>query len=61
MKIVLSTTDGKVHRASKVMDCKRLLQMREIAQQVPVAEPVAEYLMDLILKTHPENPEARCV
>ena len=58
MKIVLSTTDGKVHRASKVMDGKRLLQMREIAQQVPVAEPVAEYLMDLILKTHLENPEA---
>lgn len=58
MKIVLSTTDGKIHRASKVMDGKRLLQMREIAQQVPVAEPVAEYLMDLILKTHPENPEA---
>ena len=58
MKIVLSTTDGKVHRASKVMDGKRLLQMREIAQQVPIAEPVAEYLMDLILKTHPENPEA---
>lgn len=58
MKIVLTTTGGKVHRASKVMDGKRLLQMREIAQQVPVAEPVAEYLMDLILKTHPENPEA---
>lgn len=58
MKIVLTTTDGKVHRASKVMDGKRLLQMREIAQQVPVAEPVAEYLMDLILKTHPENQEA---
>lgn len=58
MKIVLSTTDGKVHRASKVMDGKRLLQMREIAQQVPIAEPVAEYLMDLILKTHLENPEA---
>lgn len=58
MKIVLSTTDGKVHRASKVMDGKRLLQMREIAQQVPMAEPVAEYLMDLILKTHPENSEA---
>lgn len=58
MKIVLTTTDGKVHRASKVMDGKRLLQMQEIAQQVPVAEPVAEYLMDLILKTHPENPEA---
>lgn len=58
MKIVLTTTDGKVHRASKVMDGKRLLQMREIAQQVPVAEPVAEYLMDLILRTHPENPEA---
>lgn len=58
MKIVLSTTDGKVHRASKVIDGKRLLQMREIAQQVPVAEPVAEYLMDLILKTHPENSEA---
>lgn len=58
MKIVLSTTDGKVHRASKVMDGERLLQMREIAQQVPVAEPVAEYLMDLILKTHPENSEA---
>lgn len=58
MKIVLTTTDGKVHRAFKVMDGKRLLQMREIAQQVPVAEPVAEYLMDLILRTHPENPEA---
>ena len=44
MKIVLTTTDGKVHRASKVMDGKRLLQMREIAQQVPVAEPVRQYV-----------------
>lgn len=58
MKIVLSTTDGKIHRASKVMDGKRLLEMRAIAQQVPIAEPVAAYLMDLILKTHPEGSEA---
>ena len=32
--------------------------MRKIAEQVPIAEPVAEYMMDVILQTHPEYENA---
>ena len=58
LAIVELTTGGKSVLPEKKADGAMLLQMREIARQVPVARPVAEYMMDLVLKTHPESPEA---
>ncbi len=57
-EIVTMTTGGGQSEPQKVCDGIKLLEMREIAQSVPVAKAVADYMMDLVLKSHPENPDA---
>jgi len=54
LEIVTSTTTGMPREAKRSCTKERLLEMREIAKAVPVAEPVAEYIMDVGLKSHPE-------
>lgn len=58
MQIVLETTSGTAQEITPVWNGEKLLEMREIACQVPIAEPVAEYLMDVVMKTHPQQEEA---
>lgn len=58
LKIVELTTGAEQALPQKVCDGETLLQMGEIAKQVPVAKPVAEYSMDLILQTHPDYEKA---
>lgn len=58
LSIVELTTSGKEVQVEKVCDGGRLLELSEIARQVPVAGPVAEYMMDLVLRSHPEDPSA---
>ncbi len=58
LKIVELTTGAEQAQPQKVCDGETLLQMGEIAKQVPVAKPVAEYSMDLILQTHPDYEKA---
>ncbi len=58
MQIVLTTTGGQTAEVLPVVDGPKLLEMRRIAEQVPVAEPVAAYIMDLVLQTHPEYEQA---
>ena len=41
-----------------VADGPMLLAMREIVRQVPVATPIAEYAVKLVLATHPERADA---
>lgn len=55
--VMMTTTDGR-QEPEKVCDGTKLLEMRRIAQTVPVAEPVADYIMELVLKTHPEYENA---
>lgn len=57
-QIVTMTTNHEYVEISKICDGKKIMQMREIASQVPVAKAVGEYIMDIILKGHPENPDA---
>ena len=57
-KIVNMTTGGKQTEPQKVCDGSKLLEMREIAQTVLTAKAVADYMLDLVLKSHPENPDA---
>ena len=55
MKIVMNTTSAEIPTEAKQICTKEvLLEMRQIAKEVPVATPVAEYIMDLVLKTHPD-------
>lgn len=58
LQIVTTTTTGKVAMPQAVCSGQKLLEMRQTAQEVPVATAVAEYIMDVVLKTHPEYDEA---
>lgn len=58
LKIVMMTTTDGQQEPEKACDGAKLLEMRRIAQAVPVAEPVADYIMELVLKTHPEYENA---
>lgn len=57
-QIVTMTTNDNNTEISKICDGTKIIQMREIASQVPVAKAVGEYIMDIVLKGHPENPES---
>jgi MoxR-like ATPase len=55
---ILDRTTGasEVH-ADKVIDGKRLLELREIARQVPVARPVQDFVVRVLEGTHPPTSE----
>ncbi len=58
LEIVTSTTMGTPREAKKRCSKESLLELREIAKTVPVAEPVADYSMEVVLKSHPEYDQA---
>ncbi len=58
LEIVTSTTTGNPREANKICSQEQLLEMRGIAKEVPVATPVAEYIMDVVLKSHPDYADA---
>ncbi len=53
--IVNLTTSNTLAEPQKVADSSLFAQIREIANQIPTADAVMEYAMNLIVKTHPEN------
>ncbi len=56
-EIVTMTTGTEQKQSTKSLRSgEELLELREIAQQVPVAKAVADYAMDLVLHSHPEQP-----
>lgn len=44
--------------AESIVDGKEILEMRELAKDVPVAEDVLKYAMNLVTNTHPELKNA---
>ncbi|MCL4728935.1 MAG: MoxR family ATPase [Planctomycetes bacterium] len=56
--IFAGTTGAEHTRAGKVVDGKRILEMRALAAQVPIAQHLTEYVARLVLATHPDSPEA---
>lgn len=57
-EIVTMTTTAAEKEPQKVCGGEKILEMREIAKMVPVAKPVGEYIMDLVLKSHPDQMQA---
>ena len=53
-RIVGLTTVPQNEHAQKVADAETLLQMRAVAQKVPVAQAVRDFALRLVLATHPE-------
>ena len=56
-QIVNLTTTGDMSGPIAVINGQRILEMKSLAEKVPVADAVADYAMNLIVKTHPELQE----
>jgi MoxR-like ATPase len=51
------TTQGTPERVLPVINGPQILEMREVVRAVPVAPHVQEYVVKLVLATHPESRE----
>lgn len=61
LDIVSITTGKRAAQAEKLFDAGKIKEMRDISLEVPIADAVAQYAMDIIIKSHPEldaSPEA---
>lgn len=57
-QILLRTTAAQEERIDRMVDAAGLKGLIGAAEQVPVAEHVADYIIRLLLATHPDHPEA---
>ena len=55
--IFRSTTGAEVAKAEAVVDGPRILEMRALAKQVPIAQHLTEYVAALVLGTHPQTEQ----
>jgi MoxR-like ATPase len=59
---ILDRTTGRDEvRAEKVLSAERLLQLRDLVRQVPVARPVQDFCVRFVEGTHPEARDGRGV
>jgi len=56
--IVTMTTGNTQTELHEVTNSEELLKIMEISKEIPVAKPVLEYALKLILATHPETEYA---
>jgi MoxR-like ATPase len=57
-RILDRTTEATAPHVTPVLDGERILGMGQLARQVPVADEVRRYAVDVILASHPDNPKA---
>jgi MoxR-like ATPase len=53
-EIVLLTTKGEEKELNNVTTGEELLEMRKLAEEIPISESVIDFAMKLVLATHPE-------
>ena len=59
LAIILNRTTGtEAPVASAVMTGERILQLRDLARQIPVADAVQKHAINMVLGTHPDQPNA---
>jgi len=56
--IIDITTTNKSIELQKVIDGASILEMRKVIREVPIARPVQEYALRVVLGTHPESEAA---
>lgn len=54
-QIVNMTTSIKENELSRVTNGEEIIKMTDVTKNIPVAKPVMDYAMKLILSTHPES------
>ena len=58
LEVITATTSTKVEDLAKIMDGKELLSCQRLIRQVPVAEPVVRYAVDLVARSRPVHSQA---
>jgi len=61
MGIVTMTTGKEEQTLEKVTNGQQILEMRNIAKEIPIAKPVQEFAIKLVLATHPESEFAPAI
>ncbi|MGI5997095.1 MAG: AAA family ATPase [Lutispora sp.] len=56
--IVALTTSSVEADVQKVADGEKILAIREIAKDIPIAQPVLSYALKAVMHTHPENTDS---
>lgn len=56
--IVALTTYSVEADVQKVADGEKILAIREIAKDIPIAQPVLSYALKAVMHTHPENTDS---
>ncbi|MEZ6132998.1 MAG: MoxR family ATPase [Planctomycetaceae bacterium] len=56
--ILNRTTGNEQPKASTVMTGDHILELRQLARQIPIADIVQRHAIDLVLGTHPDQPAA---
>ncbi len=57
-KIIERTTGPRSDKPNSVGDATTVLELQELAREIPVASHVADYAVRLVLASHPDLPEA---
>jgi MoxR-like ATPase len=52
------TTGAALPQVAPVLDGARVLEMRQVVREVPIASHVREYALNIVLATHPGSPAA---
>jgi MoxR-like ATPase len=52
------TTEVESPQVQPCLDAQRILEMSRLARRIPVADPIRQYGIALVLATHPEHPES---
>ena len=58
IEVLRRTTDEETRHAEKILRPEELLEMRRLVREVIIAPHVEELAADLLLRTHPANPDA---
>lgn len=59
LSLILNRTTGTEEtNADPVLNGERILQLRDLARQIPIADDVQRYAINLVLGTHPDQPTA---
>lgn len=59
MSTILNRTTGTEETSAKsVISGERILELRELARQIPIADDVQKYAINMVLGTHPDQPAA---
>ena len=60
-EILQRTTTSLTPKVESTFPLNRILEMRQLARQVPVAEEIAQAAVDMVLNTHPNGPKATAI